>query len=53
MAGPPVLPTCTVWLGRFQVAGDGDLGGVIFSGGGVWDDVVDRPLIVWGLAFCV
>ena len=32
-----------------EVAGDGDLGGVVFAGGGVGDDVVGRPFILGGV----
>ena len=32
-----------------EVAGDGDLGGVVLAGGGVGDDVVGCPFIVGGL----
>ena len=34
-----------------EVAGDGDIGGVLFAGGGVGDDVVGRPFIL-GCVFC-
>ena len=34
-----------------EVAGDGDLGGVVFAGCGVGDDVVGRPFILEGV-FC-
>ena len=33
-----------------EVAGDGDLGSVFLADGGVEDDVVGRPFIVWGRA---
>ena len=36
-----------------EVAGDGDLGGVVFAGGGVGDDVVGCPFVVEGLLLCV
>ena len=32
-----------------EVAGDGDLGGLVFAGGGVGDDVVGRPFVVGGV----
>ena len=32
-----------------EVAGDGDLGGVVLAGGGVGDDVVGRPFVVGGV----
>ena len=32
-----------------EVAGDGDLGGVVLAGGGVGDDVVGRPFLLGGL----
>ena len=32
-----------------EVAGDGDLGGVVLAGGGVGDDVVGRPFILGGV----
>ena len=42
----------TVWCCQFlhlggvgEVVGDGDLGGVVLAGGGVWDDVVGCPLV--------
>ena len=34
-----------------EVAGDGDLGGVVLAGGGVGDDVVGRPFVLGGV-FC-
>ena len=34
-----------------EVAGDGDLGGIIFAGVDVRDDVVGHPFVVWGV-FC-
>ena len=34
-----------------EVAGDGDLGGVVLAGGGVGDDVVGRPFVQGGV-FC-
>ena len=33
-----------------EVAGDGDLGGVILAGGGVGDDVVGRPSALGGVS---
>ena len=36
--------------GVVEVAGDGDLGGVVLAGGGVGDDVVGRPFIRGGCA---
>ena len=35
-------------FGVGEVAGDGDLGGVVLADGGVGDDVVGRPFLVWG-----
>ena len=32
-----------------QVAGDGDLDGIVLAGGGVGDDVVGRPFVVGGV----
>ena len=32
-----------------EVAGDGDLGGVVLAGGGLGDDVVGRPLVLGGV----
>ena len=32
-----------------EVAGDGDLGGVLFAGDGVGDEVVGRPFVVEGV----
>ena len=32
-----------------EVAGEGDLGGVVLAGGGVGDDVVGRPFVLGGL----
>ena len=32
-----------------EVAGDGDLGGVVLAGGGVGDDVVGRPFVLGGV----
>ena len=32
-----------------EVAGDGDLGGVLLAGGGVGDDAVGRPFVVGGV----
>ena len=32
-----------------EVAGEGDLGGVVLAGGGVGDDVVGRPFVVGGV----
>ena len=32
-----------------EVAGDGDIGGVVLAGGGVGDDVVGRPFVVGGV----
>ena len=34
-----------------DVVGDGDLGGVVFAGGGVGNDVAGRPFVVLGV-FC-
>ena len=34
-----------------EVAGDGDLGGVVLAGGGVGDDAAGRPLVLGGV-FC-
>ena len=34
-----------------EVVGDSDLGGVVFAGGGVGDNVVGRPCVPWGV-FC-
>ena len=36
-------------FGVGEVVGDGDLRGVVLAGGGVGDDVVGRPFIVWGV----
>ena len=36
-----------------EVAGDGDLGGVVLAGGGVGDDVVGRPFVVGGVLYRV
>ena len=35
--------------GLGEVAGDGDLGGVVLAGGGVGDDVVGRPFVMGGV----
>ena len=32
-----------------EVAGEGDLGGVVLAGGGVGDDVVGRPFVLGGV----
>ena len=36
-----------------EVAGDGDLGGLVLAGGGVGDDVVGRPFHFGGVPHCV
>ena len=36
-----------------EVTGDGDLGGVVLAGGGVWHDVVGCRLVVGGFPFRV
>ena len=36
-----------------EVAGDGDLGGVVLAGGGVGNDLVSRPFVVGGVLHCV
>ena len=33
-----------------EVAGDGDLGGVVLADGGVGDDVVGRPFVLGGVS---
>ena len=33
-----------------DVAGDGDLDGIVFGGFGVWDDVVGCPFVVGGFS---
>ena len=42
VAGRQLIHLCCVG----EVAGDGDLGGVVLAGGGVGDDVVGRPFIL-------
>ena len=36
--------------GVVEVAGDDDLGGIVLAGGGLWHDVVGRPLVMGGFS---